>query len=149
MDPSFNELDNIRSPDEVKVERLLQDNRSEFDKQIDEAMYLSIQDFRDQEELYKNYEAEILKESLCISIERRGQFKGLLFDLSKLIRYDEDIKEIYNIIEPIIDSYCGQVITHYEFDNLTYDRIFKVIGNIRTHKENIDILKQLLKKSEL
>ena len=38
--------DNVRTPDKTKKEQLLQDNRSEYDKQMDEAMYLSIQEFR-------------------------------------------------------------------------------------------------------
>lgn len=151
MDPSFNDqndFDNIRAPDRVKMETLLEDNRSEFDKQIDDALYLSIQELREKEEIYKKYEEELVNEYSRITIERREQFRGLLFDLNKLIRYDKDVKEIYNIIEPIIDSYCCQYIKYYEFDEITYNRIFKIIGNLRTHKDNIQLLKTILIRSE-
>lgn len=145
MDPSFN---SIRAPDEVRVEQLIEDNMSEYDKQIEEAMHLSIQDFRDKEESYKKYEVDILEEYNNITIKRREIFRGFLFDVNKLIRFDKEIKEIYEIIEPIIDAYCEQYIKEYEIDSLTYDRIFKMISTIRTDKKNIELLKTILIKNE-
>lgn len=78
----------------------------------------------------------------------RELFREFLFDLNKLIRFDKDIKEIYEIIEPIIDSYYAQYINQCELDQITYDRIFKVIGNIRTDKNAIELLKNVIIKSE-
>ena len=140
MDPSFNEYNddnNIRAPDSVKVDRLMEDTRSEYDKQIDQAMYLSIQEFKKLEEINEKYEEEIINEHIKLINERKEMFRGFLFDLNKLIRHDKDIKEIYEIIEPIIDSYCVNYINQFEIDTLTYDRIFKIIGNIRTNKNVI------------
>ena len=141
MENSFN---SIRAPDEVRVEQLTEDNKSEYDKQMEEAMYLSMTDFRDKEEIYKKYEADILEEHHAITRKRRDIFYGLLFDVNKLIRFDREIKEIYEIIEPIIDAYCEQYIKEYEIDSLTYDRIFNIINNIRTDKKNIELLKTIL-----
>jgi hypothetical protein len=151
MDPSFNELNNndnnVRVPDLVKKEQLLQDTRSEYEKQMDEAMYLSIQDFKKQEEINEKYEEQIINEHARIISERKELFREILFDLNKLTRFDKDIKEIYEIIEPIIDYYCSQYINQYEIDSETYDRIFKVIGNVRTNKNNIELLKKLIIKN--
>jgi len=147
MDPSFNDFnkdDNIRAPDKTKVERLMEDSRSEYEKQIDEALYLSIQDFKQQEQIYKKYEDEILNDHNKITNERKEQFKGFLFDLNKLIRLDKEIKEIYEIIEPIIDAYCQQYIKECQLDSITYNKIFKIIGNIRTNKNAIELLKKIL-----
>jgi hypothetical protein len=138
----------IRAPDIVKKEQLLQDNRSEYDKQMDEAMCLSIQEFKNQEESNQKYEDELIIEHSRIINERKDLFRAFLFDLNKLIRLDKDMKEIYEIIEPIIDYYCAQYITQCEIDPITYDRIFKVIGNIRTNKNNIELLKKIIIKSE-
>ena len=151
MDPSFNEYNddnNIRAPDSVKVDRLMEDTRSEYDKQIDQAMYLSIQEFKKLEEINEKYEEEIINEHIKLINERKEMFRGFLFDLNKLIRHDKDIKEIYEIIEPIIDSYCVNYINQFEIDTLTYDRIFKIIGNIRTNKNVIELLKKIIIKSE-
>lgn len=154
MDPSFNELNNndnndnnVRVPDLVKKEQLLQDTRSEYEKQMDEALYLSIQDFKKQEEINEKYEEQIINEHARIISERKELFREILFDLNKLTRFDKDIKEIYEIIEPIIDYYCSQYINQYEIDSETYDRIFKVIGNVRTNKNNIELLKKLIIKN--
>jgi len=157
MDPSFNELNNntnndnndnnLRVPDLVKKEQLLQDTRSEYEKQMDEALYLSIQDFKKQEEINEKYEEQIINEHARIISERKELFREILFDLNKLTRFDKDIKEIYEIIEPIIDYYCSQYINQYEIDSETYDRIFKVIGNVRTNKNNIELLKKLIIKN--
>ena len=39
---------------------------------------------------------------------------------------DGNNPEIYEIIEPIIDSYCVYYINQFEIDTLTYNRIFKI-----------------------
>ena len=151
MDYPFNEFNNdnnnVRAPDKTKKEKLLQDARSEYEKQMDKAMYFSIQDFKKQQEINENYENTIINEHIKITNERKELFRGFLFDLNKLIRLDKEIKEIYEMIEPIIDSYCGQYISHYEIDSETYDRIFKVIGNVRTNKNNIELLKKIIIKN--
>ena len=153
MDTSFNYFnnddndDNVRAPDKEKVERLMEDTRSEYEKQIDEALYLSIQDFKQQEQIYKQYEDGIVNEHIKITNERKEQFRGFLFDLHKLIRLDKEIKEIYEIIEPIIEAYCAQYIKEYELDSITHEKIFKIIGNIRTNKNAIELLKKILIKN--
>jgi hypothetical protein len=153
MDTSFNYFnnddndDNVRAPDKEKVERLMEDTRSEYEKQIDEALYLSIQDFKQQEQIYKQYEDGIVNEHIKITNERKEQFRGFLFDLHKLIRLDKEIKEIYEIIEPIIEAYCAQYIKEYELDSITHEKIFKIIGNIRTNKNAIELLNKILIKN--
>ena len=149
MNNPINELINhydeeIRSPDEVKRERLIQDNRCEFQKQMDEALYLSLQEIKQQEEISQNYEEEIIKNFYNELQKRKDSFSNLLMDLNRLIKFDKDIKEIYEIIEPIIDSYCNQYIEVVELDLITYEKIFKVIGTVRTDKKNIELLKTIL-----
>jgi hypothetical protein len=139
---------NVRAPDKIKKEQLLQDNRSEYEQQEEDARYWSLLEFNEQKELNEKYEADLIIEHNRIIKERRELFRGFLFDVNKLIRFDKDMKEIYEIIEPIIDSYCAQYMKQCELDPITYDRIFKVIGNIRTDKNNIELLKKIIIKSE-
>jgi hypothetical protein len=149
MDPSFNyfEDEEIRAPDEVKIEQLMNDNRSKFDKQIDKAIYLSLQEIKNVEEVNKQYEELIIKNYNDEIIFRKEKFQQLLLDMNKLMRFDKDIKEIYEIIEPIIESYCNQYIEFVELDVDTYDKIFKVIGTIRTNKKNLENLKTIIIKN--
>ena len=148
IDNINNSNDNVREPDEIKKEQLLQDNRSEYEQQEEDARYWSLLEFNEQKELNEKYEADLIIEHNRIIKERRELFRGFLFDVNKLIRFDKDMKEIYEIIEPIIDSYCAQYMKQCELDPITYDRIFKVIGNIRTDKNNIELLKKIIIKSE-
>jgi hypothetical protein len=146
MDPSFNDFDDeeIRPPDEVKREQLMEDNRSEFQKQMDEALYLSLQEAKQQQDISLQYEEEIIQNYKTEIISRKEKFHQLLLDMNKLLRFDKDIKEVYDIIEPIIESYCNQYIEYVELDSITYEKIFKVIGTIRTDKKNIELLKTII-----
>jgi hypothetical protein len=145
---NFNDDSEVRPPDNVVSETLQEDTRSEYQKQIDEAIYLSSMEFCQQQKLQKHYEEEIIAEYYTISNERKEKFREFLFDLNKLIRFDKETKEIYEIIEPIIDAYCNQIIEFYELDSLTYDRIFKVLKNVRTNKKNIEYLQSILIRNE-
>ena len=147
-DINNNSDDNVRAPDKNKKEQLLQDNRSEYEQQEEDARYWSLLEFNEQKELNEKYEEDTINEHKRIIIERRELFRGFLFDLNKLTRFDKDMKEIYEIIEPIIDCYCAQYMKQCELDPITYDRIFKVIGNIRTDKNAIELLKNVIIKSE-
>ena len=145
---NFEDEDEVRQPDCVIREALQEDNRSEYQKQIDEAIYLSSMDFCEQQKQQKRYEEEIIANYYIICNERKEKFREILFDLNKLIRFDKDIKEVYEIIEPIIESYCNQIIEFCELDGLTYDKIFKSLKGVRTNKKNIEYLQTLLIRKE-
>lgn len=151
MDASFNDYDNfdeeIRPPDDVVTERLVEDTRCEFQKQMDEALRLSMQEAINQEKIYQAYEDEIVNNYLKETIERREKFEKLLMDINKLIRFDAKMKEVYEIIEPIIFTYCEQHIETWETDEATYEKIFKNLSTIRTDKSAVELLKTIIIQS--
>jgi hypothetical protein len=152
MDASFNDYDNsddeqIRPPDEVVTEQLVEDTRCDFQKQIDEALRLSMQEVINQEKNNQAYEDEVINNYLKETTERREKFGKLLMDMNKLIRFDTKIKEIYEIVEPIIDNYCQKYIETWETDEKTYDKIFKTLSTIRTDKTAIELLKTIIIKN--
>lgn len=145
MDDSFNDIeDNIRSPDEVISEQLVEDTRSDYEKQLDEAIYLSFQEMREKEELSRKYEEQLIKEYNDVSDKRKEAFDKLLFDLNKVGKMDKEVRGIYEIVEPIIDSYCSQRILTCELDIETYEKIFKLLGTIRTDKVAVELLKTII-----
>lgn len=148
MDTSFNDIDNtddnIRPPDNIIREQLVEDTRSEFEKQIDQAIYLSLKESKNRDKLNENFEEELIKKFQKESIKRKENFTNFLLDLNRLIRFDKDIKEIYEIIEPIIESYCNQAIEVFEIDIKTYEKIFSVLSTIRTNKQNIELLRKII-----
>jgi hypothetical protein len=152
MDASFNDYDNyddeeIRPPDEVISERLVEDTRCDFQKQMDEALRLSMLEVINQEKINQQYEDEIVNNYLKETIERREKFEKLLMDINKLIRFDAKMKEVYEIIEPIIYTYCEQHIEIWETDEETYEKIFKNLLTIRTDKSAVELLKTIIIQS--
>ena len=134
----------IRPPDEVIRERLVEDTRCDFQKQMDEAFQLSMQEAINQEKVYQAYEDEIINNYLKETIERKEKFGKLLMDVNKLIKFDEKMKEIYEIIEPVIFTYCEQHIEVWETDEETYEKIFKTLSSIRTDKKAVELLKTII-----
>jgi hypothetical protein len=85
-----------------------------------------------------DYEKEIQKYFVEEKMRRKEIFNVLLFKMKKISNYDKEVEEIYNIIEPIIESYCEQVIQYYEVDKVTYERIFNIVSSIRVDKEPLE-----------
>lgn len=151
MNNENNEIDNdnIRPPDAVVSEQLLEDTRSDYEKQIDEAIYLSCQEMREKEILARKYEEQLLTEYNEETNKRKKIFEKFLFDLHKVGKIDKEVREIYEIIEPIIDSYCNQFIRICELDVEMYEKIFKLLGKVRTDKPAVEILKTIIVIDEL
>lgn len=145
MNNSFNDfMDDIRDPDPIVKERLIDDDRTDFEKEIDEAIYLSMQDLREIEDLNNKYEEKIIKEHSDETFRREELFKNLLFTLNKLKKFDKEIKSISDILEPIIESYCNQYFDICYLDDKIYNHIFSVLSKIRTEQSAIDALKNII-----
>lgn len=140
--------DEIRPPDKVITEQLVTNtntnNYSDFDAELMEALKLSMRETVELERKNQEYEDKIMFDFLKEKTYRLEQFKDLLFDLNKLSKYDKSIKNVYEIIAPIVDTYCEQIIDVYNLDNETYNSIFKTLSTIRTNKKNIENLTKIL-----
>jgi hypothetical protein len=147
MDSSFNDIDdNIRPPDESFNERLLEDTRTEFEKQIDDAIYISMQEMNKQQDINKQYEDLIINNYTDETNRRTGIFKEFLVNIHKIGKFDKEVREIYDIIDPIIESYCSQYIEVCELDEQTYDKIFNILKKIRNNQIVFDTLKTIILK---
>jgi hypothetical protein len=138
--------DNIRAPDKVVRETLLEDTRSDFEKQLDEAMYLSMYEINQQRNIYYEYEQKLIEDHKYETDRRNEIFKDFMFNIIKISKFDKEIREIYEILDPIIESYCKQYIQTCELDVETYDKIFNTLKKIRNNQQVLDILKTILLK---
>lgn len=148
----FPDKDNIRPPDKIICDQLVDDNRSDYDKQVEEAMYLSIQEKLHEDELTRKYEEDIINTYYNETIHRKAIFHNLLFELTKLINIDKNVKEVYEIIEPIINSYCNQSLTSIDLTPDIHAKIFKVIKTIRPtniNKKSVELLNSIIVCSSL
>ena len=141
---SFND-ENIRLPDEVKRETLLYDNNNSysnnFDKELEDALYQSMQLYENEIQKNENYEQKIINHHKEEIEKRKENVKPILFELNRIKNYDNKIYKILEIIEPILELYCELVIENYIVDNKIYDCIFNGLLKIRI---NIEFLKSII-----
>ena len=139
----YNEY-NIRPPDAIVTDKLIEYTTSDYEKQIEEALMLSLDEIRDKHNLNRKYEEQLLNEYNEETDKRKKIFEKFLFDLHKVSKIDKEIRDIYDIIEPIIESYCNQYIHICELDVEMYEKIFKLLGKVRTDKVAIETLKTII-----
>ena len=137
--------DNIRPPDDIVREQLLEDTRSEFEKQIDEAIYLSMQEAKQQRDLQKEFEDRLINEYTTEKNRRTELFKDFLFNLQKIGKFDKEVKDVFDILENIIDLYCRQILETCELDETTYNNIFNTLQKVR-NQSAVSLLKSIIIK---
>lgn len=137
---------NIRRPDNVITEQISQEDISEYEKQLIEATQQSIKELEEQQNEQFNYERMLIQEHTHETKRRIEIFKEFLLRLQKISSFDQEIREIYEIIQPIIDAYCGQIINNYELDEITYNKIFDTLRNVRHTDTGITELKKIICK---
>lgn len=137
---------NIRRPDNVITEQISQEDISEYEKQLIEATQQSIKELEEQQNEQFNYERKLIQEHTHETKRRVEIFKEFLLRLQKISSFDQEIREIYEIIQPIIDAYCGQIINHYELDEITYNKIFDTLRKVRHTDTVITELKKIICK---
>ncbi len=143
--------ENIRTPDSIINEQLIQEQEQDlemsYNKDIEEAIYLSFQETKQSDilnEENEKYEEQLIQQFQKETIERKKKFSQILFTMERLIKIDKEVNEVYEIIEPIIESYCNQMIEVCELDEKTYEKIFYIISKIRLNIKNIDLLKTII-----
>jgi hypothetical protein len=146
MDQSFDDFDEeIRPPDETKIEQLIENtHKSDFDREMEEALYLSMQEARDEEIKNHKFEEEIINSYLEKQCKRRELFRDLIVNMNKVARFDKDVKGVYEFLNPILEAYCSDYIQFYEVDKETHDKVFQVLKTIRVNKNTMDTLQTII-----
>jgi hypothetical protein len=136
----------IRKPDPIRREQLLQDTRSDYEKQLEKVLQLSMQEYTEMQCFYENAEEKLLKEFNDEKNRREELFKPFLTKLTQLRRFDADNKTLYDILENIIEKYCLQQIEKNELDEETYNAIFAIIKNVRIDKTVFNLIQSIIIK---
>jgi hypothetical protein len=66
--------------------------------------------------------------------------------IQRLIYFDKGLKEIYELIKPIIELYENGELNYHETDNVSYDKIFNTLRSLRIPKEEWSILETIFVK---
>ena len=153
------ENNNIRSPDKPIKEILISDDNfnndfnhdfnndfnndfnHDFNHYIkdDYELQIAINESIIEQENYEKKQLELLNKTKL----RFQSFKNILFQLKKISVFDKNMLNFCNIIEPIIDLYCGCSIDYYECDIVMYDMIFNTFKTIRITDLDLELLKKI------
>lgn len=144
--------DYIRPPDSIKKERLLDENLyddylfndTSYNTYMNNVYEESKKEYENRIQLEQEYEKHVIQDYLNTVEKNKARFQPLLNDIKRLSKFDTEVKEIYDIIEPIIQSHCANLLSVVEFEHITYNRIYKVLGSIRTDKKCIEELQKVI-----
>jgi hypothetical protein len=148
---------NIRPPDNTIKEILIDNNNFNNDFNFnhvfnfnfnlnnnnyirdDYELQIAINESIIEQENYEKKQLELLNKTKL----RFQSFKNILFQLKKISVFDKNMLNFCNIIEPIIDLYCGCSIDYYECDIVMYDMIFNTFKTIRITDLDLELLKKI------
>ena len=150
------ENNNIRPPDKPIKEILISDDNfnNDFNNDFnhnfnndfnnnyirdDYELQIAINESIIEQENYEKKQLEIMNKTKL----RFQSFKNILFQLKKISIFDKNMLNFCNIIEPIIDLYCGCSIDYYECDKDMYDMIFNTFKTIRITELDLELLKKI------
>ena len=145
MDSSMNFYqENIRPPDKTKREKLLKNNINQYndDKDLSEALHQSLKLYQNEVQKYEDFEKKILEQQELEIHKRKDLIRTILFEFNRIKKYDKKLNELFEIIEPILDSYCNLEFDHCNLDKQTYNTIFSGLAKTRI---NINVLMTIIK----
>jgi hypothetical protein len=137
-----NNKDNIRPPDQVKIDRLIDNNF--YDNSINyikNPIWDTDHEFNKAIEISKN-EFNSLQEQQ--QKERENKFSHVKTQLNKIILFDRPNLGYYELILSIIEMYEFGVINEYKTYEQEYINIFKFLKTIRLPTDEIEELKKLI-----
>ena len=135
----------IRIPDNTIREVLVNDynnNNYIYNNYVNSRDYelqLAINESIKEQEEYRIKQLEIMEKTRS----RIESFKDVLFKIKKISMIDAKILKFYNIIEPIIKSYCACNIDTYECDKALYHKFFSTLKTIRLTESEFSLFKNL------
>ena len=146
-----NKEDNIRPPDEVKVDKLLDHDFYDFNfNALNSTNTLnSTNDVNSNEDYDINIAIEMSQKEFILLQEQRQKkrlckFKNLKIQLNKMLSFDKHNMYIYELVLSVIEMYEHCIINEYETYEKEYNDIFKILQTIRLPANEIEDLKKII-----
>jgi hypothetical protein len=130
--------DDVRSPDKVKRERLI--NENVYDD-LEYALETSKNEFK---LIQEKEEEEINAFIYQLNKKRTTQFEKIKEKINKLCLIDKLNIQLYNNILSIIQLYEEGLIDCYFLEKEDFDKYFSILKTIRLTNEELTSLKQLI-----
>ena len=141
MDDDYN-TENIRPPDQIKRETLLDSSWYQPKTQEELDMEEAIKQSNDIAEQMENEQYQTFINKIE---ERKKEFKNILVKINRLKQIDKTVEELFETLITIINYYTSCDIDNYTFDKETYDEIFKNFRTMRFNKDEMASLSVLFK----
>ena len=154
MDNNFDDDDNnIRQPDPVKIDRLIDDDtinpivQNNINNNINNTNFDTILELSKNEyNLLQEQEEQKAIEFICNQTkqERQNKFNNIKTQLNKIILFDRDNIKYYELVLSIIELYELRIINEYKTNENEYTTMFKLLKTIRLPNEEIENLKKII-----
>ncbi len=147
--------DNIRAPDPVKMDRLINDDTNDLinpildnntNYELDTVLELSRNEFNNAQEQKEQKDIELI----CSQIkeeqdkQRKNKFDNIKIQLNKIILFDRLNLNYYELVLSIIEMFELGVINDYKTNEKEYTHIFQILKTIRLPTNEIENLKKLI-----
>jgi hypothetical protein len=110
--------DNI-TMDDYDLEKAIQESFNQYNLENKNTLLPLIDSYEmHNESQNQNVETDLKKKNLLPIFKSKIQ---------RLIHFDKELKEIYELIKPIIDLYETSYLNYHETDTVTYDKIFNLL----------------------
>ena len=151
--------DNIRPPDPVINEQLLDYNYNYNYELINQTINQNIINTTNYDELNydeTNYDESIFNNELNKALElsknefkevedgRKNEFKSIKLKLNKILLFDRPNIFNYELILSIIELYEQNYINEYKSSNKEFNDIFNILKTIRLTKEETSSIKKII-----
>lgn len=142
------EWQDYRPPDEVIQERLIDGTSipNDFEDQLAKALqeshfeYEQIQ-IQNEKQFQQKYEEEFTR--------RKELFAEVLFTMKKLMTFDQEVKRVFEFLDPILQDFAEQKIDLLKIEGEMHSLIFKTIFSLRLkNKECLQHLANVILKEE-
>jgi hypothetical protein len=131
-----------RPPDESKICRLIDDGYANVNMGM--GMDIETQYFNMLIQETKEKDSQISNPTLQEPTAPENKFKHTIMQLNKLSIFDNTNIAYYELILTIIEMYNNNYITEYIVSLDEYNKIFKILNNIRIPENEINQLKIII-----
>lgn len=142
--------DNIRAPDPVKMERLINDDFNSYNPivnnnqnyDLDTILEMSKNEFLEEEQKAIELICNQTKEQE--QKQRQNKFNTIKTQLNKVILFDRPNLDYYELVLSIIEMYESGIIPEYKTNLNEYTNIFSLLKTIRLPNDELDNLKKII-----
>ena len=136
--------DDIRAPDKVIKETLVDPNMNECnyneDEMLEHILQQSMMEFEKKSAIHEDNITQFITEE---KEKRLDFFISIKQKINKILKLDKQNTQVYEEILNVIALYEEQYITCYKCNKEEYNKIFCLLNTIRLTKEEIEKINKL------